>query len=220
VKREDLRVTDLDPQIEQKRREFREWVEEEKADVRERLRNRIQDHRKETRDEIERLRERFGEADRLSDKGAAFIADFEGFPATQPYNDPVGFCTVGYGHLLHRSACTDADRHEWAGITEAKARELLRRDMQTYVAAVLNLIAPELSQPQLDALSSFTMNNGVGSLEESTLRRRLNAGESMDAVVAHELPRWVFGGGPPQKLEGLVRRRAAEVRLFTSGQYA
>jgi GH24 family phage-related lysozyme (muramidase) len=42
----------------------------------------------------------------------------------------------------------------------------------------------------------------------------------MDAVVAHELPRWVFGGSPPQKLEGLVRRRAAEVRLFTSGQYA
>jgi lysozyme len=212
-------MTDVDRRIERERREFQKWVEEERAEVRERLRERIKDHRKDTREEIERLRERFGEADRLSKKGAAFIADFEGFPEAQPYNDPVGFCTVGYGHLLHRSACTDADRREWSGITEEKARELLRRDMRVYVAAVLDLIQPELSQPRLDALASFTMNNGIGSLEDSTLRRRLNGGEPMNEVTQQELPRWVFAGAPPQKLAGLVRRRAAEVRLFTTGRY-
>jgi lysozyme len=212
-------MPDVDEKIERERREFREWVEEERAEVRDRLRDRIKDHRRDTHAEIRRLRERFGEVDRLSEKGAAFIAEFEGFPETQPYNDPVGFCTAGYGHLLHRSACTDADRREWSGITEEKARELLRRDMRVYVAAVLDLIQPELSQPRLDALASFTMNEGTGSLEASTLRRRLNAGEPMDRVAEQELPKWVFAGSPPQKLEGLVRRRAAEVRLFTTGSY-
>lgn len=212
-------MTDVEKQIERERREFSQWVEEERAEVRERLRERIQDRRKHTQEEIENLRERFGEADRLSDKGAEFIAGFEGFPETQPYNDPVGFCTVGYGHLLHRSTCTDADRREWSGITKEKARDLLRRDMRVYVAAVLRLIEPELNQPRLDALASFTMNNGVGSLEGSTLRKRLNAGEPMDRVAQQELPKWVFGGSPPQKLEGLVRRRAAEVKLFTTGSY-
>jgi lysozyme len=212
-------MTDVEKQIERERREFREWVEEERAEVRERLRERIKDRRKHTQEEIENLRERFGEAEGLSKKGAEFIARFEGFPATQPYNDPVGFCTAGYGHLLHRSACTDADRREWSGITEEKARDLLRRDMRVYVAAVLRLIEPEVNQPRLDSLASFTMNNGVGSLEGSTLRRRLNAGEPMDRVAEQELPKWVFGGSPPQKLEGLVRRRAAEVKLFTTGSY-
>jgi GH24 family phage-related lysozyme (muramidase) len=179
----------------------------------------LKSRRKETREEIERLRERFGEADGLSDEGAAFIARFEGFPSTQPYNDPVGFCTVGYGHLLHRSGCTDADRREWSGITQEKGRELLRSDMRTYVAAVVDLIQPDLNQPRLDALASFTMNNGAGSLGESTLRRRLNDGEGMDEVAREELPRWVMAGSPPRRLEGLIRRRAAEVKLFTTGHY-
>jgi GH24 family phage-related lysozyme (muramidase) len=179
----------------------------------------LKSRRKETREEIERIRERFGEAGGLSDQGAAFIARFEGFPQTQPYNDPVGFCTVGYGHLLHRSGCTDSDRSEWSGITQEKGRELLRSDMRTYVAAVVNLIQPELNQPRLDALASFTMNNGAGSLEESTLRRRLNEGEGMDEVAREELPRWVMAGSPARRLEGLIRRRASEVKLFTTGQY-
>ena len=191
---------------------------EELAKARAARRDNLRERRKDTNEEIERIRERFGEADGLSDQGAAFIAGFEGFPATQPYNDPVGFCTVGYGHLLHRSGCTDADRSEWSGISQEKARELLRADMRTYVAAVLNLIQPELNQPRLDAIASFTMNLGSGALEDSTLRRRLNEGQSMDEVAREELPRWVMAGG--RRLEGLIRRRAAEVKLFTTGQYA
>jgi GH24 family phage-related lysozyme (muramidase) len=192
---------------------------EQLAKARAARREKLRERRKDTREEIERIRERFGEAEGLSDRGAAFIARFEGFPQAQPYNDPVGFCTVGYGHLLHRSGCTDADRRQWSGITQEKGRELLRSDMRTYVAAVLNLLKPKLNQPRLDALASFTMNNGAGSLEESTLRRRLNEGQSMDQVAREELPRWVMAGSPPRRLEGLVRRRAAEVKLFTTGHY-
>jgi GH24 family phage-related lysozyme (muramidase) len=45
----------------------------------------------------------------------------------------------------------------------------------------------------------------------------MNDGQSIDQVAREELPRWVMAGG--RRLEGLVRRRAAEVRLFTTGQY-
>jgi hypothetical protein len=35
----------------------------------------------------------------VSRRGLRFIGHFEGFFA-QPYNDPVGYATVGYGHLI------------------------------------------------------------------------------------------------------------------------
>jgi hypothetical protein len=38
---------------------------------------------------------------RLSQKGAAFIAHFEGLKL-KLYNDPVGHATIGVGHLVHR----------------------------------------------------------------------------------------------------------------------
>jgi hypothetical protein len=49
-------------------------------------------------------------------------------------------------------------------------------------------------------------------VENSTLRRRINGGESAVVVVRDELPRWNKSGG--ELLPGLVRRRAAEVALF------
>ena len=62
---------------------------------------------------------------------------------------------------------------------------------------------------QRDALISFTFNVGAGAPESSTLRKRLLAGESPAAVIAEELPRWHKGPNGP--LEGLKRRRTAEV---------
>ena len=54
---------------------------------------------------------------------------------------------------------------------------------------------------------------GVGALQRSSLRRRLLSGEDPELVIAEELPRWSRGDG--RQLAGLVRRRAAEVALFT-----
>jgi hypothetical protein len=53
-------------------------------------------------------------------------------------------------------------------------------------------------------------------VEESTLRKRLLAGEDRAKVVIEELPRWNKVDG--KVLEGLVNRRKDEVRLFTGGQ--
>ena len=68
-----------------------------------------------------------------------------------------------------------------------------------------------LTGRQRDALISFCFNVGAGAFECSTLRKRLLAGEAPAVVIAQELPRWCKGPNGP--MEGLKRRRAAEVVL-------
>lgn len=73
-------------------------------------------------------------------------------------------------------------------------------------------LCPELHGTKLCAIADFAYNLGLGALRNSTLRKRVNAGDD-NAVVA-ELSKWVNGGG--RKLPGLVRRRAAEAMLWLS----
>jgi len=82
-------------------------------------------------------------------------------------------------------------------------------------AAVNQHITVNLNQHQFDALVSFVFNVGAGAFQQSTLLQRLNAGR-YDAVPG-QLRLWNKGGG--KVLPGLVTRREAEARLFTSGQY-
>jgi lysozyme len=56
----------------------------------------------------------------------------------------------------------------------------------------------------------IAFNLGNGSLQASTLRKRINREDYEGA--ANEFPRWVFAGG--RKLRGLVKRRYAERELF------
>lgn len=95
-------------------------------------------------------------------------------------------------------------------ITEEEGIELLMLDIAKFERAVERLITAPLNQNQFDALVSFSFNLGSGSLQNSTLRRRVNRSEYERA--ADEFPRWVFAGG--RKLKGLVRRRYAERELF------
>jgi lysozyme len=151
----------------------------------------------------------------LSDHGVEFIARFEGF-RPRLYNDPAGHCTIGYGHLVHRGPCNGSEPPALrAGISRQQAAKLLRSDASVAVAAVDDHVTVRLSQAQRDALTSLAYNIGTGAFLSSTLLRRLNAG-SYD-MVPRELQRWVYAGG--RKLPGLVTRRAAEAKLFTTGQY-
>ncbi len=132
-------------------------------------------------------------------------------PATalyEPYHDPVGFPTIGYGHLLSREPWAPLDR--WAPITEAEADALLSRDMARAADAVLRFIAVPLADGQFAALVDFTFNVGAGNLESSTLRRVINRAEYGEAP--RQFRRWVFARGV--KLPGLVRRREDEIALW------
>lgn len=95
-----------------------------------------------------------------------------------------------------------------------QAETFLREDLRSALAATLRfcpVLAAE-SEGRLAAIVDFTLNLGAGRLQTSTLRRRINQRDW--AAAAHELGRWVYGGG--EVLPGLVTRRAAERALLTS----
>lgn len=139
-----------------------------------------------------------------SDKGVAQIQDFEGLRLAT-YKDAVGIPTVGWGH-------TGPDVKMGVTITRAEAERLLREDLHDFERAVSRVVRVGLNQNQFDALVCFSFNVGAKALENSTLLKKLNAGDY--AGAAEQFLRWNKASG--QVLPGLTRRRAAERALFLS----
>jgi spore coat assembly protein SafA len=139
----------------------------------------------------------------LSPRGLNLIKGFEGL-RLRAYQDSAGVWTIGYGHT---AGVRPGDR-----ISQAQAEAFLRHDTGWAQQAVRDKVKVPLTQGQFDALTSFTFNLGAGALHGSTLLRKLNAGNYAGARA--EFGKWVHAGG--QRLEGLVRRRAAEAALFGS----
>lgn len=137
----------------------------------------------------------------------ALARPFEGL-SLAPYHDPVGFPTIGYGHLLSRKPYAPLDA--WDNITHDQAQLLLAQDMESALAQVKILIKVPLNNHQAAALTDFTYNCGAGNLQISTLLKRLNQGDY--STVPQELNRWVYARG--QKLNGLINRRKAEGALW------
>lgn len=161
----------------------------------------------------------------LSTKGARFIARWEGM-VLHPYNDPVGYATIGIGHLLHRSRVTLADKRRWRKFKATDAYALLLKDAERFaapLAAHARKHGWKLTQPQFDALVSFSFNVGVGWLDDSTIERTLtgayrNGHTPLPASVQRALAMWSKAAG--RVLHGLVVRRYAEARLFNTGRYS
>lgn len=145
------------------------------------------------------------EPTRTSQAGIDLIKCFEGL-RLESYYCAANVLTIGYGHT--------SDVFEGQTITEEDAEELLRNDLMWFEQEVVKLINVSLNQNEFDAIVSFTFNVGSGALRDSTFRRRINSGERKALCFQEEFPRWTNGG-----LAGLVRRRAAEVELATSGKY-
>lgn len=135
--------------------------------------------------------------------------EFEGFRA-KPYLCPANVPTIGYGSTRYpdgRKVTLDD-----LPITRAEAEEILRWQLQReFLAGVLRACPSLVAHPQaLNAIVDFAYNLGVGRLQTSTLRRRINQGDWEGAK--EQLMRWVRGGG--RVLPGLVRRRKAEAALL------
>ncbi len=143
----------------------------------------------------------------------ALIKQWEGF-RLEAYPDPATGgepWTIGYG----MTTVNGAPVREGDKISQALADELLRSEIHRYASELYKLI-PAMRQygaNQQAALISWAWNVGLGAVEESTLRKRLLAGESGQVVVPQELPKWNKANG--KVMEGLTRRRAAEVAVFT-----
>lgn len=168
----------------------------------------------------------------ISDSGVAFIAAFEGF-FSEPYNDPAGHATVGYGHLLHYGPVTEADRRAvWlkgqktpGRLTQKEAMKLLkeriRADYEPPVKALFTdgPLKGRFHQGALDALVSFAFNLGPASVQGvsgfETIGRAIQSGSLKR--IAKAMPLYDKAGG--QALPGLTRRREAEARLLLTGMY-
>ncbi len=139
----------------------------------------------------------------LGAAGLELIKNFEGcrLKAYKPVPTEK-YWTIGWGHY-------GPDVTEGMTITQARADELLLQDVQSSVSYVNNArycpITASLNQNQFDALVSFTFNCGAGSLKTLCANRTL-------VQIANMIPAYNKSGG--KVLNGLVRRRAAEVELF------
>lgn len=136
---------------------------------------------------------------------------FEGFRSA-PYLCPAGIPTIGYGSTYYadgrKVAMTDAP------MSEPEARALLMVELKhTYAPGVMRL-CPGLAanEPAFNAIVDFVYNLGIGRLQTSTLRRKINAQNWEGAK--EQLMLWTRGGG--RVLPGLVKRRQAERELFLS----
>jgi GH24 family phage-related lysozyme (muramidase) len=139
------------------------------------------------------------------------IKEFEGL-RLEAYRCPANVPTIGFG------ATRMIDRPVRMGdvITKEFAEELLVNQVQNLFAPGLFALLPMAKKWKPDqqaALVSWAFNVGLGAVEDSTLRKRLLAKEDPATVIREELPRWNKGDGG-KVLEGLTRRRAAEVALF------
>ncbi len=145
----------------------------------------------------------------------ALCRRFEGFRA-KPYLCPAGVATIGYGSTYYpdgrRVTLIDPP------ITEPVARALLMHELaHTFAPGVVRqcpgLLALAMRTGdwgKFNAIVDWAYNLGVGRLQTSTLRRKINA-QDWDGV-REQLMLWTRAGG--QVMRGLVLRRQAEVDLI------
>lgn len=149
---------------------------------------------------------------KTSDRGLKLLTECEGF-SSHLYDDAAGYCTIGYGHLVHRGRTgTDPGREApfADGVSETRALELLREDLAIAESVVKRCVQQPLRQSSFDALVSFVYNVGEGAFTGSTLLRYLNRGQW--SLVPAQFHRWTHAGG--KVLAGLVKRRRLEVDMF------
>ena len=138
---------------------------------------------------------------KVSQDCVELVKHFEGFEDTA-YLCPANVWTIGYGRTRN---VKEGDR-----ITEPQAERDLLEELEEFKHQVLNSVKVELKQNELDALTSWTYNLGVGNLNSSTLLKKLNTGDKES--VPSEMLRWNKAGG--EVLAGLTKRREAEAELW------
>ena len=131
------------------------------------------------------------------------IQAFEGCRLTA-YKCSAGKWTIGFGHT---EGVKQGDE-----ITQQYAHQLLDEDLVIYQLAVDKAVDVQLNANQMEALVSLCYNIGVGAFSRSTLVKRLNEGDYLAAAM--EFTKWSKVG--KRRSKGLLRRRAAELRLFLS----
>jgi lysozyme len=156
----------------------------------------------------------------ISPKAIKMVMHHEGV-RQNPYKCPAKLWTVGVGHVMfpeqgklkieQRDAFTPpAEAMRKYSMEEVDA--ILRADLARFEKGVVTYCPVSLTQGQFDALVSFSFNVGLGTLQRSTLRQKVNRGDM--AGAAEELLKYCMAGG--KILKGLQNRRIDERAVFLS----
>jgi len=139
----------------------------------------------------------------------ALIKRFEGC-RLKPYLCPAGIATIGYGSTRYPNGRRVTMQDE--PISEEKAEVFLYYIVTRIAYSIFKLCPILLTEDRGKQASiiDFVYNLGTGNLKASTLRRRINEGNWDE--TAHELRKWIYGGG--RRLRGLIIRRNVEARFF------
>lgn len=161
-------------------------------------------------------------SDSVSFQGRNFITKEEG-RLLKPYKDPVGYWTIGVGHLITKQERSsgkiiiNGDPVKWTdGLLAEEVDALLAQDLHSFESDVYDSLRFEPEQNQLDALVSLAFNIGTGAFRKSTLLKRLNNDSELDEDrLKPWWLAWKNAGGKPI----LLKRRQREWALFWSGDY-
>ena len=156
----------------------------------------------------------------VSPKAIKMIMHHEGV-RQKPYRCPAKLWTVGVGHVLYpeQGKLKLEDRmsvplrpEDDRAFSMEEVDGILRTDLARFERGVHTYITVPLTQGMFDALVSFSFNVGLGTLQRSTLRQKLNRSDKEGA--GQELLKYCMAGG--KILKGLQNRRLDEHALFMS----
>ena len=135
---------------------------------------------------------------KINKSGLNLIKKYEGCKLTS-YICPAGVLTIGYGH-------TGKDVKPNQTITKKKAISLLKKDLARFERHVqsYNYIY-EWTDNEFSALVSFAYN--IGNIDQLTAYGTRTRSQIRSAMV-----KYVKANG--KTLQGLVKRRKAELKLF------
>jgi lysozyme len=154
----------------------------------------------------------------------SFEGIMDGDPSTvnlDPYLCPAKVWTIGWGHAIYDvngKQVKELVNKKLAyslypnGITIEEAEILLKDDVRKFTIGVINLVKTPLNNNQICALISLSFNIGIDNFKGSTLLRLINSNNLKD--VPFQFSVWRKSNG--KVLEGLVKRRAAEAKLWST----
>jgi lysozyme len=157
---------------------------------------------------------------KVSPKAIEMVKHHEGV-RFKPYRCPARLYTVGVGHVMYPEQgklkiedrdgfpLRPEDNRVW---TKDEVDAILKADLARFEKGVATYCTVPLTQGMFDALVSFSFNVGLGTLQRSTLRSKLNRGDKLGA--AEELLKYCLAGG--KILKGLQNRRIDERAMFLS----
>jgi len=166
---------------------------------------------------------------KVSKAGEDLMHFFEGY-RNKPYRCSAAIWTVGWGHAMYADQLNlpNVRKEGYTGLIRSDYQlkgednrvwskeelvNLFKMDIDNFERGVLRLSPTLVShQSKFDAVVSFAYNAGLGNYQRSTIRMKVNRGDWEGAAEA--FMSWTKAGG--KEVSGLVKRRKAEVALFSS----